>query len=434
MANISLAMPSIHPMLGLDCFPASNHQPEFTAVCITPKADQAVVDGALAMAWTVIDAAQHEPTRTRLLAGCARVSQIDPDRLKAYSFLLFSKLEGAMTSGMVHLGDRLGLYRTLATAPSGGWTTKELAAAAGLQERWVREWAHNQAAAKLLEWSDGADGVERFSMAPEAVAVLADADHPAFGMGMFHRLPQTMHLLEEIAVSFRTGVGLDYDAFGPEGAAGIERSFGPWYRNFLVPVALPALDGVVERLEVGARAIDIGCGAGLAVLTMAAAFPQSRFDGYDISEHALARGRDLAPRRGLENAAFHQARRDPIPSDRSVDFVTTFDCIHDMTDPAGMMEVIRGAIRDDGVWLLVDIKGRDSFAENVEKNPMAPMMYGVSVMSCMSSALSEPGGAGLGTLGLPESLARLMTADAGFTRFRRLAIDHPVNAFYEVRP
>ena len=115
----------------------------------------------------------------------------------------------------------------------------------------MREWAHNQAAAKLLSWSADADGVERFSMTPEAVAVLSDPDHPAFGMGMFHRLPQTMQTLEPIAESFRTGIGLDYDAFGPEGAAGIERSFGPWYRNFLVPVALPALDGVVPRLEDG---------------------------------------------------------------------------------------------------------------------------------------------------------------------------------------
>ena len=359
---------------------------------------------------------------------------VDPDRLRAYSFLLFSKYEGAMTSGMVHLGDRLGLYRVLAGAPDGGWTAQELAEATGLNERWVREWVHNQAGARLLEWSADADGVERFSMSPEAVAVLADADHPAFGMGMFGRLPQTMQVLDRIADSFRTGIGLDYDAFGPEGAAAIERSFGPWYRNFLVPVALPALDGVVSRLESGAHAIDIGCGAGLAVLTMAAAFPKSRFDGYDISKHAVARAEASRSELDLGNAGFHDAREDPIPTDGSVDFVTTFDCIHDMTDPVGMMEVIRSAIAPDGVWLLVDIKGRDSFAENLEKNPMASMMYGVSVMSCMSSALSEPGGAGLGTLGLPESLARTMTADAGFTRFRRLSIDHPVNAFYEVRP
>jgi hypothetical protein len=99
-----------------------------------------------------------------------------------------------------------------------------------------------------------------------------------------------------------------------------------------------------------------------------------------------------------------------------------------------MMDTIRGAIAPDGVWFLVDIKGRDTFAENIAKNPLAPLMYGVSVLSCMSSALSEPGGAGLGTLGFPESLARSMTADAGFTRFRKLPLEHPVNAFYEVRP
>jgi hypothetical protein len=114
--------------------------------------------------------------------------------------------------------------------------------------------------------------------------------------------------------------------------------------------------------------------------------------------------------------------------------VTTFDCIHDMTHPQQMMEAIRAAIADDGTWLLVDIKARDTFAENVRKNPMTSLMYGVSVLSCMSSALSEPDGAGLGTLGLPESKAREMSAAAGFTRFRRLDVDHAINAFYEIRP
>ena len=117
---------------------------------------------------------------------------------------------------MVHLGERLGLFRALAAAPEGGYTSHELADAAGLHERWVREWARNQAAAQLLEWEEDADGVERFSMTPESVAVLADADHPANGSGMFYRLPQTMHVLEELAESFRTGIGLDYDAFGPK--------------------------------------------------------------------------------------------------------------------------------------------------------------------------------------------------------------------------
>lgn len=123
-----------------------------------------------------------------------------------------------------------------------------------------------------------------------------------------------------------------------------------------------------------------------------------------------------------------------MPADQSVDLVTSFDCIHDMTRPQQMMEAIRAAIKPDGVWLLVDIKALDTFEQNARKNPMASLMYGISVLSCMSSALSEPGGEGLGTLGLPESRARSMAEAAGFTRFRRLDIDHSVNAFYEVRP
>ncbi len=357
------------------------------------------------------------------------VTTADPDALKLFSFQVFSKLEGAVTAGMIHLGDQLGLYRALADAP-GPLTSAELAEVTGLHERWVREWLYNQAAARLVAH----DGGERFWLTPEATAVLADPSHPAFGMGMFHRLPQSMATLTHLPDSFRTGLGYDYDAHGEQGAVGIERSFEPWYRNFLVPVALPMLDGVVERLERGAVVADVGCGAGVAVLTMARAFPNSMFHGYDISRYALARAEAKREEAGLANARFHDASLQPLPSDGSVDLVTTFDCIHDMTHPQEAMVAIRKAIKPDGVWLLVDIKGRDTFAENVEKNPMASLMYGISVMSCMASALSSPDGAGLGTLGLPESKAREMVAAAGFTRFRRLDIDHSVNAFYEIRP
>jgi 2-polyprenyl-3-methyl-5-hydroxy-6-metoxy-1,4-benzoquinol methylase len=355
---------------------------------------------------------------------------VDPDLVKQFAFLVFSKLEGAVTAGMIHLGDSLGLYRALA-AGEAPLTSTELAAATGLDERWVREWLYNQAAAKVVRTAD--DGVT-FELTPEGIAVLADPHHPAFGMGMFGRLPDFMVLLKELPDSFRSGVGYDYDAHGPEGAAGIERSFEPWYRNFLVPVALPLLDGVVGKLESGATVADVGCGAGVAVRLLARTFPNADVHGYDISRHALVRAEERRAAEGLTNAHFHDARRDPLPSDGSVDLVTTFDCIHDMTHPQEVMEAIRAAIAPDGTWLLVDIKARDSFAENVAKNPMAPLMYGMSVMSCMSSGLSEPGGAGLGTLGLPESLARSMAERAGFTRFQKLSIDHPINAFYEVRP
>ncbi|MET0146569.1 MAG: class I SAM-dependent methyltransferase [Ilumatobacteraceae bacterium] len=354
------------------------------------------------------------------------------DALTTFQVLVFTKLEGAITAGMIHLGDRLGLYLAMkgAAAPV---TSGELAGITGLAERWVREWAFNQAAAGILH-VESDDVPERFSLTPEGAAVLATPEHEAYGMGMFHQLPQTMATLEELPESFRTGLGFDYDVGGPQGAIGVERSFEPWNRNHLLPTVLPALDGVVEKLVAGAEAADLGCGAGGAVLLMAAAFPVSRFTGYDISHHALARAEVRLAESGLTNATFADPRRDPLPTDHSLDVVITLDCIHDMTDPQAVMSSIREAIADDGTWLLVDIKAQETFSENVRTNPMASLMYGISVMSCMSSALSEPGGAGLGTLGLPQAKAEAMTRQAGFTRFRRVAIDHAVNNFYEVRP
>jgi 2-polyprenyl-3-methyl-5-hydroxy-6-metoxy-1,4-benzoquinol methylase len=360
-------------------------------------------------------------------------TEIDPDKLKLFSFQLFTKLEGAVTAGMIHLGDQLGLYAAMRDAEA-PLSSSELAARCELAERWVREWAYNQAAANLITATTGDDDVERFSLTPEAAVVLAAPDHPAYGMGMFHRLPQTMRAVEEMPTSFRTGLGHDYDSHGPQGAVGIERSFEPWNRAFLIPVVLPALDGVVERLHAGADVADVGCGAGGAVLLMARQFPASRFTGYDISHYALGRAAQRLDESGLTNASFLDPRDQGLPSNGSLDFVTTFDCIHDMTHPQEMMNAIRASLKPDGTWLLVDIKALDTFEQNAKKNPMAALMYGISVLSCMSSALSEPDGAGLGTLGLSENRAREMASMAGFTRFRRLPVEHSVNAFYEVRP
>jgi SAM-dependent methyltransferase len=253
-------------------------------------------------------------------------------------------------------------------------------------------------------------------------------------MGMFHRLPQTMEALADVYDSFHSGLGHDYDSHGPQGAVGIERSFEPWNKTFLVPVVLPALDGVVRKLEEGAKVADVGCGTGSAVMLMGRTYPASHFAGYDISRFALDRAHDKLAESGLTNVAFHDPRHQPLPSDESLDLVCTFDCVHDMSHPAEVIAAIRSSLKPDGTWLLVDIKARDTFEENALKNPMASLMYGISVLSCMSSALSEPGGAGLGTLGFPESKARAMAKDAGFTRFRRLDVDHAVNAFYEIRP
>ncbi len=349
-----------------------------------------------------------------------------------FTFQVFSKLEGAVTAGMIHLGDRLGLYRALADAEE-PMTSHQLADRLGLQERWVREWASNQAAAELVELHSD-DGDDRFALSGEGRAVLASPEHPAFGMGMFHRLPQTMQALEHMPECFECGLGHDYDSHGPEGAEGIERSFEPWNRANLLRKVLPAMDGAVERMRGGARVADIGCGAGGAVLLMAEAFPESTFVGYDISLHALDRADAKLAESGLTNARFADPRREPLPDDGTVDVITTFDCIHDMAHPSAAVKAIRAAIAADGHWLLVDIRAAETLVGNIEANPMASLLYGVSVLSCMSSALSEPGGEGLGTLGLPRSKAEQMARDAGFTRFAELDVQHPMNAFYEIRP
>ena len=358
---------------------------------------------------------------------------VNPDALKMFSFAVFSKLEGAVTSGMIHLGDRLGLYEAMAKHP-GGDTSASLAGRLNLHERWVREWLHNQVAARIVSCKDISSPDPVFFLTPEAVCVLATPTHPAYGMGMFHRLPQTMNALNAMPESFRTGIGHDYDSHGPEGAVGIEKSFEPWNQNFLIPYVVPALTGVQQKLESGARVADIGCGAGGLSLLLGRTYPNSTFVGYDISQHALDRANDRLTAEGLKNVRFSDPRRESITDEEKFDLICTFDCIHDMTHPTEMMRTIRQSLKDDGTWLLVDIKAHDSLELNVTKNPMASLLYGISVLSCMSSAMSSPDGEGLGTLGLPASKAEDMAAQAGFTSFTQLPVDHSVNAFYEVRP
>lgn len=358
------------------------------------------------------------------MAGSA---PIDPTKFKDYAKLVFGALGGAMTSAMICLGDRLGLYRVL--AETGAVTSAELAEKTGLSERWLREWLHQQGAAGVLEHR----GEGRFALSPEGVAVLADENHPAFGAGFFASLPQNLAVLEALPESFRTGVGLPYDALGEEGARGIERGLAPWFRTLLVPLVIPKL-GVREALERGMAVADLGCGAGQALIALAKAFPRSEFHGYELSKHALARAHENRAAEGLGNLHFHDVSHDPLPEDARFGFVVTLDVLHDMTDPAGAARAVRRAIRDDGTWLVCEIKSHPSYEKNVAENPMAAMMYGTSVLTCMSSALSEPGGAGLGTLGLHADLLRSMVEDAGFTRFETLDFGHPVNAFYAIRP
>jgi len=353
---------------------------------------------------------------------------IDSDKLKDYAKRVFGALGGAMTSALIGLGDRLGLFRVL--SESGPVTSQQLADKTGLDERWLREWLYQQGAAGVLDYC----GDGRFELSAEGEAVLADENHPAFGAGFFANLPGQLAVTERLPEAFETGLGLPYDALGPDGARGIERGLAPWFRALLVSRALPRVDGVVAKLEAGAQVADVGCGAGVALLEMAKAFPASEFHGYELSAHALDRAQANLAEVALPNVHFHDVATEPLPEDGRFGFVTTFDCLHDMTRPDRVMAQIRKAIARDGIWLIADIKAKASYEENVEKNPMAAMMYGSSVLTCMSSALSEPDGLGLGTLGFHPALAAEMVRAAGFERFEELDLGHPVNAFYVARP
>jgi 2-polyprenyl-3-methyl-5-hydroxy-6-metoxy-1,4-benzoquinol methylase len=356
------------------------------------------------------------------------VTDLNFDKAMEVTFQFVSYVQGGLISALAYLGDKLGLYRAMQGA--GPLTPDELASKTGLHPRWVREWMQNQGAAGLITHT----GEGRFEMTAEQAAVLADEEGSLFYLaGMVAGYPATIGLLPQIEESFRTGLGLPYDAQGAEGAHGVARGFAPWYRHMLVPVVLPALDGVVAKLEAGAKVADVGCGTGTALLIMANAFPNSEFHGFELSQHALEIAASNLASSGVSNVSFHDVRGEALPEDGSFDFITTFDCIHDMTHPREVIGAIAKALKQDGTYLIADIKAKPTYEANVAENPMAAMMYGFSVLSCMSSALSEPDGAGLGTLGFHAELAQEMTRDAGFTRFKEHDFGSPVNAYYEVR-
>ena len=353
---------------------------------------------------------------------------IDPNVLAAKQAAIAGFGIGAHVAGMIFLGLEMGLYGALRDA--GPSTSPDLAQATGLHERWLREWLQGQAAARVLEYDPS---TRRFSISPEVWVLLGDPDELRTLRANFAGLTYRFAMLDRVPDSFRTGLGVPWDDRGARAAEMTELLFRNWYRHVLVPVALPMLDGVVETLRGGGRAADVGCGTGIAMLEMAAAFPSAQFHGYDTSLQAIERGRRHAAEAGAANVTFHDAATDPLPGAPTFDFITTFDCLHDMTHPHDVAAAIRAAIKPAGCWFIADINGGADFEENLASRPLSAMFYAISVMSCMSSALSVEGGAGYGTLGLPEPEMRSLVERAGFTRFRRLDLTHPVNAFYEAR-
>jgi 2-polyprenyl-3-methyl-5-hydroxy-6-metoxy-1,4-benzoquinol methylase len=352
---------------------------------------------------------------------------LDPAKVDEMTDRTMGYLSGAAISALVYLGDQLGLYRALHEA--GRVTSAELAARAGLHERWVREWLHGQASAGLVRHVGGG----RFELTAEQAAVLADEGSAAFAAGGFALLFPLLRRWPRLYESFRTGRGVPYNDLGADHAMGEARFSGPWMRANLVPVIVPGLDGVKPKLAAGARVADVGCGSGAALLELAQAYPGSEFHGYDSSELAIRFAEERLAQAGLANVTFHCAAAETLAPEARFDFVLTWDCLHDMTNPAAAMRAIRAAIKPDGTWLIVDINGRPTPEENYDQ-PLAGLLYAFSVLDCLACSTCAEGGASLGTLGFPEPVARKMTAEAGFTRFTVRDFGNPLNSFYEVRP
>lgn len=353
---------------------------------------------------------------------------MDPDKLAALSLRVWSYKQGEVVALMVHLGDQLGLYKAM--AGEGPLDATQLAELTGLDARWLLEWLRCQGAAGLLETEDG----DMFELSEEGAEVLANETGSTwFAAGAFHGFVAAPDTIGRLTDAFRTGQGLSYDELGPSAAHGVERLTAPWTKLVLVPEVLPGLRGVQERLEQGARVADVGCGAGVALIAMASAYPRSTFEGFDPSIHAIDLARQKLKESGLTNVELHCRPAAALPTDATYDLILTLDCLHDMPQPAEAIRAIRRSIKPDGTWLIKDIRSAPTWQGNL-RNPVLALMYGTSVATCMSSALSESDGAGLGTLGLHPELAEQMCRDAGFSDFVVHDFHDPANLYYEVRP
>lgn len=351
------------------------------------------------------------------------IGDIDKDKLKRFVKQSGQTVAAGFNCAVTVLGDRLGLYADLAS--HGPASASELAERTGLHERWVREWLYHQACIGQVEYDQ-----KRFQLSPEAHAVLVDTASPAFLMGAFDSAVAVGPAVDRLEEAFRTGLGMSYDEHGPSCACAVER-MGAFTKNHrLIPHLIPLIEGLADRLEAGIKVADVGCGGALSTIAMAERYPRSSFVGYEISEHALTRARDNVAESGLKNVVINHAFDQPMSDAAPFDFMTTFDVIHDTPHPQALVAQIYGALGDGGIWLCEDIRGFETFEENLEKHPLAAMLYGFSVMVCMNSGMSTEDGAGLGTLGFTESVAREMTDAAGFVQFQRLDVDNPMNSYY----
>jgi SAM-dependent methyltransferase len=347
---------------------------------------------------------------------------LDMTKLEPLLGTMVNELGAAANAALVLTGDKLGLFRAL--AEHGPLTSAGLAAKTGTHERYIREWLASQAASGFVTYEAA---TESFSLTPEQAAVFADEDS-AFNMtGGFYSLSAVFDGEPKLTEAFKTGKGVGWGEYCNCLFCGVDRFFRPGYKAHLLGQWLPALDGVVEKLERGAKVADVGCGHGSSTLIMAKAFPNSTFVGIDFHGESIAHAREHVG--DLDNVYFETARAQDYPSS-GFDLVTMFDALHDMGDPVGATTHIRKTLKPDGTLMLVEPKAGDSLADNL--HPLGRVFYAFSTSVCVPSGLGQEVGNVLGGQAGDKRIGEVVRK-GGFSRFRR-ATETPVNAVLEARP
>ncbi len=331
-------------------------------------------------------------------------------------------------AALVVIGDRLGLYRALAT--SGPLTAAELAANTGTHERYVREWLNAHAASGYVNYLADSG---RYQLSPEQAMLFAQEDSPAFIVGGFQTALAAGRIVDRLTDAFRSGDGIGWHEHHPDMVPGCARFFRVGYLNHLVQEWIPALDGVRAKLEAGIRVADVGCGVGYSTIIMAKAFPKSRFTGFDYHVESVAAAIEHAREAGVDNVSFEIGAAEDyrcVDGGEPYDFVTVFDALHDMGDPASAARHVRDTLAPDGTWLIVEPYAGDRIEENL--NPIGRAYYAASTLLCTPCSLSQEGRMGLGAQA-GEARLRSVVTGAGFKQFRR-ALHTPVNLILEARP
>lgn len=349
---------------------------------------------------------------------------LDMNKLMAFVGKAVADVGGTMHAALVVVGEKMGLYKALA---QGACTSDELAKRTGTNERYVREWLCSQAAGGYVEYDPK---TQLYSLNEEQAFAMTNEKGAVYLPGAFQLALAAVRSEGRISEAFRTGAGVGWHEHDPGLFCGTERFFRPNYAANLVTGWIPALEGVEAKLKQGARVADVGCGHGSSTILMAEAYPKSTFVGYDYHDASIAAARQRAAAAGVgDRVKFDVAKAKDYPG-RDFDFVTFFDCLHDMGDPAGAAAHVKQSLRPDGTWMIVEPYADDRVEQNL--NPIGRLFYCASTLLCTPSSRSQEVGLGLGAQA-GEARMRHVVTSGGFSRFRR-ATETPFNLVFEARP